>query len=40
MTLVALTVFIVLLISTVVVSAIKAGSIQFWHAWGWFGYKV
>lgn len=40
MTLVALTVFIVLLISTVVVSAIMAGSIQFWHAWGWFGYKV
>ncbi len=40
MTLAALTVFIILLIMTVVVSAIMAGSIQFWHAWGWFGYKA
>lgn len=40
MTLAALTVFIILLMMTVVVSAIMAGSIQFWHAWGWFGYKV
>lgn len=40
MTLTALTVFIVLLIATVVTSAIMAGSIQFWHAWGWFGYTA
>lgn len=40
MTLVALTVFIVLLISTVTVSAILSGSIQFWKVWDLFGRKV
>lgn len=22
-----------------IVLAISAGSVQFWHAWGWFGYQ-
>lgn len=39
MTLVALTVFIVSLISTVTVSAILSDSIQFWNVWGLFGNK-
>ena len=39
MTVTALMVFIVLIIATVIVSAAMAGSIQFWHAWGWFGYN-
>ena len=39
MTLVALTVFIFLLISTVIISAIMSGSIQFWSIWGLFGRK-
>lgn len=34
-----LTLFAALFVMGYIVLAISAGSVQFWHAWGWFGYQ-
>lgn len=34
----AVLVFAVCLTAGFIVSAISAGTVEFWHAWGWFGY--
>ena len=36
---VCLTLFAALFVMDYIVLAISAGSVQFWHAWGWFGYQ-
>ena len=36
---VAVTVFAVCFIIGFIVCVISAGSLEFWHAWGWFGYE-
>ena len=36
--LLCVTVFAVFFIAGFVACVITAGSIEFWHAWGWFGY--
>lgn len=36
---VAVTVFAVCFVIGFIVCAISAGSLEFWHAWGWFGYE-
>lgn len=30
--------FVLFLAACVIASAVSAGSLEFWHAWGWFGY--
>ena len=37
-TLVALAAFASLCIAAMLVAAFSAGAVEFWHAWGWFGY--
>jgi len=34
----ALTLFAVCFVLGIIVSMIAAGALEFWHAWGWFGY--
>lgn len=36
---VCLMLFAALFVMGYIVLAISAGSVQFWHAWGWFGYQ-
>ena len=36
---VCLMLFAVLFVMGYIVLAVSAGSVQFWHAWGWFGYQ-
>ena len=38
MALVSLAVFAACFVLGAVISMVSAGSIEFWHAWGWFGY--
>ena len=38
LSLIALTVFILSSASGFILASLAAGSLQFWHAWGWFGY--
>ena len=33
-----LVLFVLFFISCLIASAVGAGSLEFWHAWGWFGY--
>ena len=30
--------FVLFLAACVIASAVSAGSLEFWHVWGWFGY--
>ena len=39
-TLISLALFAACFVLSYVVCALSAGSLQFWHAWGWFGYSA